>query len=138
MLRRVADLRSDYLSDNLDFLVDNVRQNIIRLPRHRGRCPVIRGGGEGPRNDFEDHDLKAASALTGALPLRPCGPPLPYDGGGDEILPESSQSEYEALQRAHDLTCAQAGIGYGAAAMHCTSSRSPGTISAEMPIVALV
>jgi hypothetical protein len=48
MLRRVADLRSDYLSDNLDFLVDNVRQNIIRLPVIGGGAPSYGAEGKAP------------------------------------------------------------------------------------------
>src|SRR5260370_36042512 len=58
----------------------------------RGGAPSYGAEGEGPRDDFEDRDLKSADASTGAFPFRQrrCkqrrrGPPPPYDGGGKWI-----------------------------------------------------
>src|SRR6266542_4062958 len=39
----------------------------------RGRCAVIRGAGEGPKDDLEDPDLKSADATTRAFPSGPAG-----------------------------------------------------------------
>src|SRR5271170_7323129 len=44
------------------------------------------GGGGKPQRRFRechDHDLKLSGISTEAFPLRPCGPPPPYDEGGE-------------------------------------------------------
>ena len=51
-------------------------------PVLRGRCPRRGRRGKAPRRSSKISDLKSASTSTGAFPLRPCGPPPPYDRGG--------------------------------------------------------
>src|SRR5205807_3317574 len=53
---------------------------VIPLPSYGGGAPSHGAEGEGSRDDLEDHDLKSAGTSSGAFPLRPFGPPPPYDG----------------------------------------------------------
>src|SRR6267378_7623610 len=52
----------------------------------RGRWPVLGvGGGRPQRQSSKISDLKSADTSTEAFPLRPFGPPPPYDGGGKSL-----------------------------------------------------
>jgi hypothetical protein len=52
------------------------------LPRHTGEVPPKGAEGEGNRENLEDFRSEIARTSSVAFPLRPCGPPPPYDGGG--------------------------------------------------------
>src|SRR5713226_3465921 len=51
-------------------------------PSYGGGAPEGGGGGRPQKRSLGISDLKSAITSTAAFPLRPCGPPPPYDGGG--------------------------------------------------------
>jgi len=56
--------------------------SIIPPSSYGGGAPEGGGGGRPHKRSSKISDLKSVGTSTEALPLRPCGPPPPYDGGG--------------------------------------------------------
>ena len=61
-------------------------------PSYGGGAPSDGAEGESPTETILkiSRSGNPARASTGAFPLRPCGPPPPYDGGGDDFMNASS------------------------------------------------